>query len=408
MSQTVRPVITSGTVAQGGILISAVNGTAFIDVDTSKTGGADFSAALLAAVANNDVIEITSATSKQKLIGFAKAAGSGTLGTDNLGSEKFSYGDFSESPGWVQGVGWTIGGGVITGVTASSYTYRQPTLTDKWLCKVEIPVVSRTAGTVKGYINATPIFGTDVDSGSSIGYATVIGDEAGFKGTGFSGTIDNVSLKQLTAPSATGVTITNSPGGATYNFGLLPTSTTFYNDASGYTYRILSSSAYGKLIATQAPVSGTLHIATVDGGAMFFADGLDFSSYAGNDTDTTKYLFVFYDSTGKSAQAYAGAVGGGKTLGAEINTGTLTLNTLYEITATEVNHFGTGLEVGEFFTSAGTETCDANNKVKAFTDIVATGLHLLSTKNGSTRNMKSVESGFNANAITRVNIYRAL
>jgi hypothetical protein len=46
--------------------------------------------------------------------------------------------------------------------------------------------------------------------------------------------------------------------------------------------------------------------------------------------------------------------------------------------------------------------------LKQVTDVPATGLHLLSSKNGSTRNMFSVESGFNPNTVTRVNIYRAL
>ena len=39
------------------------------------------------------------------------------------------------------------------------------------------------------------------------------------------------------------------------------------------------------------------------------------------------------------------------------------------------------------------------------TDIPATGLHLMSTKNGTTRNMASVETGFNPNTIVGVQIY---
>jgi hypothetical protein len=119
-----------------------------------------------------------------------------------------------------------------------------------------------------------------------------------------------------------------------------------------------------------------------------------------------KYMAVFYDSTGAEVgMAYLGQAGGGKTLGAEINSGTLTSGKLYEITATEVNHFGTGLVVGNAFTSNGTETCDANNKVKNFTDIVNTGLFLYNSLNGSTRGMARTGSG-NPNTITKVNIYR--
>ena len=43
--------------------------------------------------------------------------------------------------------------------------------------------------------------------------------------------------------------------------------------------------------------------------------------------------------------------------------------------------------------------------IKPYTDILATGLHLMSTKNGTTRNMASVESGFNPNTVVSVRIY---
>lgn len=43
--------------------------------------------------------------------------------------------------------------------------------------------------------------------------------------------------------------------------------------------------------------------------------------------------------------------------------------------------------------------------IKHYTDIPATGLHLMSAKNGTTRNMASVESGFNPNTVVSVKIY---
>ena len=42
---------------------------------------------------------------------------------------------------------------------------------------------------------------------------------------------------------------------------------------------------------------------------------------------------------------------------------------------------------------------------KSYIDVPATGLHLMSAKNGTTRNMASVESGFNPNTIVGVKIY---
>ena len=54
-------------------------------------------------------------------------------------------------------------------------------------------------------------------------------------------------------------------------------------------------------------------------------------------------------------------------VGTEIATGTLTAGTLYQVTATEENHFGTGVVVYDVITAAGTETCDDNNKAKPVT-----------------------------------------
>ncbi|MBW2645095.1 MAG: head-tail adaptor protein [Deltaproteobacteria bacterium] len=54
-------------------------------------------------------------------------------------------------------------------------------------------------------------------------------------------------------------------------------------------------------------------------------------------------------------------------VGSEIATGTLTEGILYQVTATEEDHFGTGVVIYDTFTAAGTETCDASNKVKPVT-----------------------------------------
>lgn len=51
-------------------------------------------------------------------------------------------------------------------------------------------------------------------------------------------------------------------------------------------------------------------------------------------------------------------------VGAEKATGTLTIGTLYQITATETNHFYTGCTVGDVWTAAVATELDADNKVK--------------------------------------------
>lgn len=162
----------------------------------------------------------------------------------------------------------------------------------------------------------------------------------------------------------------------------------------------------GPLVYESVITPADFHIATKDGEAMFFHDSIDFSTYAGTDAGNTPYKFVLTDGSGNRAEAWGGAVGGGETLGASIATGTLTSGRLYKITATEADHFGTGLVIGDYFTSDGTESCDANNTVEPLTDVAATGLHLMSSMDGTTRDMSLVESGFDPNNVTSVKIYR--
>jgi hypothetical protein len=59
-------------------------------------------------------------------------------------------------------------------------------------------------------------------------------------------------------------------------------------------------------------------------------------------------------------------------------------------------------------TTGATDFAALSNSLKEFTDVPVTGLHLMSTRNGTTRNMKDVDSGFNPNGIVKILIYRAL
>jgi hypothetical protein len=101
-----------------------------------------------------------------------------------------------------------------------------------------------------------------------------------------------------------------------------------------------------------------LTINAVNGTA--FIDGASaITSYA----DGTKTVEI-EDSSGNVLTAVLDSAGTSEVLGTEINSGTLTENLLYKITATETDHFGTGLAVDDYFTSDGTETCDVSNTVK--------------------------------------------
>jgi predicted heme/steroid binding protein len=55
------------------------------------------------------------------------------------------------------------------------------------------------------------------------------------------------------------------------------------------------------------------------------------------------------------------------TLGSEQNSGTLTVGKIYQITASELDHFYTGSAIGDHFIAAAATGLDANNKVKEVT-----------------------------------------
>lgn len=216
----------------------------------------------------------------------------------------------------------------------------------------------------------------------------------------------------------------------------------------------------------QAVVSGTFHIATKDGEAMFLHDTIDFSQYAGWDGGYTPYLLSFTDAAGKVATAYGASKGGGASLGTDVFGGydltnwtagtsatilnatqfnaaaagaavrkeVFTAGSLYSITAATDN------AASRFYNATGfaTEAIGNSNSITNFlfttygalptffgiragaiaiiavtaaeaykyTDIPATGLHLVSAKNGTTRNLTSKESGFNPNTVVSVSIQR--
>jgi len=128
-------------------------------------------------------------------------------------------------------------------------------------------------------------------------------------------------------------------------------------------------------------------------------DGTAFVDFGAANVLTTKigHLLKITDSANKSIMGYTKAAMAGESLDTEIATGTLTALKLFKITATEVNHFGTGKVVGSYFTSAGTETCDANNKVQQVLIGATTGVTIVSSKGGATYNWFNKNSAFNWN-----------
>lgn len=239
-----------------------------------------------------------------------------------------------------------------------------------------------------------------------------------------------------------------------------------------------------RLISEHEISLGDAHIATKDGEAMFFHDSIDFSGYEGTDAGYTPYYLEFIDNAGLVAAAYAGAQGGGETLGSElitdgdceaalptfttirsnftqetdivyagsksgkvtsinangscrIYTGISNLDIHYIEAAVYLSNGCPTIRIGSYLGTYPDETSvtetwvvllghltDANFviegtnipvdeffyvdniSVKKLTDVPTTGLHLMSTKNGTTRNMASIETGFNPNKIAEIRVWR--
>lgn len=236
---------------------------------------------------------------------------------------------------------------------------------------------------------------------------------------------DTLTVKQVLTPSATGVTIVSAPGGTTYNW-MFKDAAFNYNDASGYTYEIYDADwLYGtgwypagskankvagtasaliqnagattgkvyRLLTTITQTAGTivLNIDTTNNGSKgssgsyvdyityltsggigctgprFYADATFVGTVDAVSVKEHGTVRLSEANTVTAAIPTALSNALQEALGSELATGTLTIGTLYKITASEVNHFYTGSAVNHYFTAAAATALDANNKVKEVT-----------------------------------------
>ena len=176
--------------------------------------------------------KITLNDGTQNLVGWIKAAGTG----ETLGDELVVDPGFDDPSKWTAGAGWSVAGSLAVGASViNSVSIEQllPITTTKNLYKISFDLVSRTSGSVSSYF-----------LGSVSGFQTVPATYVGYYNLSdlyptlylpgqdsFSGTCDNASVKKVTDPSATGVTITSARAGATFNWtsdgGINPNATSF-------------------------------------------------------------------------------------------------------------------------------------------------------------------------------------
>jgi hypothetical protein len=222
------------TVTLANIRLSFVAGTAFVDFSSAGT---------LTPYLNYRLVLTDSAG--KKAIGYIKSAGTG----ETLGEELVTNGDFDPDEGWTKGV-WSIADGKAA-ATASSYSflYQNADLAGK-LIKSSVDINSISVGAIKVCYHGTANGGTartttgthaEYYTPSSSGTAT-IGAQTQVNVTC---SIDNLSMKQVLTPSTTGVTITSTPNGSTYNWASIEAGFN-YNDASGYTWKIIPHTRFSR------------------------------------------------------------------------------------------------------------------------------------------------------------------
>jgi len=231
--------------------LSLVNGTAFVD----------FSSAGTLTPYLNGKLTVTDSAGK-KAVGYLKSAGTGeTFGDELVTNVTFD----SDTTGWTIAGGDAVGtiasiaGGQsnncleITRVSGTSQTAQFTTTTANGaLYKASAYVKSGTSGNETFRIQMQNVATSLIEGTTSATwtqhsvYATrststylYLGKRSGTAGTML---FDEASYKQLLTPSSTGVTITSTRGGTTYNWESIESGFN-YNDASGYSYYLMTVSS---------------------------------------------------------------------------------------------------------------------------------------------------------------------
>ena len=256
--------IASGSVTYANKKLSMVDGAAFVD----------FSAAGTLTAYLGQKLTITDSLNK-KAVGYIKAAGTG----ETLGDELVTNGGFdSDTTGWDVGSSAllaSVSGGesgnclqVTENGETNPYAVQVIPVNNGKLYKILASVKQGTSSTYRIYpagigmsewvVDRTSTSSWQIMNTLTYGitpYTTATKDSntwfvlmvTATAGSGLTHLFDNVTFKQVLTPSATGVTITSTPNGTTYNWTSIESGFN-YNDASGYTYTIESVGGGGSLM----------------------------------------------------------------------------------------------------------------------------------------------------------------
>ncbi len=254
-------VLASGSVSLANSKLSLSNGTAFVDFSTAD---------VLTDYVGKKLV-ITDSAGK-KAIGYIKAQGT----DETLGDELVKNGGFDSNTyfwdGYASAQLSSVAGGesgnclqIAENGEANPFSTSGTTVGVGKLYKFNYSVKQGTSSTYRGYITGAsyvPIVPSPTDRTSTSswvaqgpfyltakadGVPTIVMATIAAEGSGLTHLFDNVTMKQVLTPSATGVTITSTPNGTTYNWTSIESGFN-YNDASGYTYTIESVGGGGSLL----------------------------------------------------------------------------------------------------------------------------------------------------------------
>ena len=221
----------TGSVTYVNMRLSLVNGTAFVD----------FSAASVLSTRLNWYATICDSASKC-IRGYIKAAGTG----ETYGPELCADPGFDNTGAWTKGhANWTVSGGKANAaaVPTGYALYANYTTTAGVLYRLQTACDSLTAGTfnLQRLGGATNLIfnSTGTKDDYYLGVDGALHSYGIRAASVLTATFTDYSLKQVTGPATTGVTITSTRGGTTYNWASIDAGFN-YNDSSGYTYTLVA------------------------------------------------------------------------------------------------------------------------------------------------------------------------
>ena len=148
----------------------------------------------------------------------------GTEYVEVTGTELITNGDFATDSDWTKETGWSIGSGVASynGSSANNGLYENLSLTTGTIYRLSFTIVNYVSGTLVGALSSGGLTGNTPNitaDGDYVFNLTATGVLCIFRSTSsFNGSIDNVSLIEVTAEDASYADMCMQTGASTYEW----------------------------------------------------------------------------------------------------------------------------------------------------------------------------------------------